>query len=101
MSIKFFAEKRTPKQIAAVRGLSEGTILQHLEQAMDQKKLPNADHVYFSDEERFARIERAFTQAGTTMLTPIRAKLGEEFTYDEIRLARFILQAREYQKHEN
>ncbi|MCR4278772.1 MAG: RecQ family ATP-dependent DNA helicase [bacterium] len=101
VSIQLFAEKRTPKQIASVRGLSEGTILQHLEQAMTLKKLPDASHVLFSPEERFECIKNAFEKAGTTMLTPVRAKLGEDYSYDEIRLVRFIIHAQEYQKQLN
>ncbi|MBU0540398.1 RecQ family ATP-dependent DNA helicase [Patescibacteria group bacterium] len=94
-TIQLFADKRTPKQIAAVRRLAEGTILQHLEQALSLGKLPDAAHVVFSSPERFDRIAQAFKKTGTTMLAPAQAQLGPAYGYDEIRLARFILKARE------
>ncbi len=91
MSMQYFAEKKTPKQIAAVRRLAEGTILQHLEQALDMGKLTDASHVTFPSIERFEAIRGAFQKEGTTMLAPIVAKLGNVYSYDEVRLARFIL----------
>ncbi len=94
-SVQLFAEKRTPRQIAAVRRLAEGTILQHLEQAMEQGKLPDASHVTFPSQERFERIAQAFKKTGNSMLAPAQALLGPSYGYDEIRLARFIMKARE------
>ena len=94
-SVQLFAEKRTPRQIAAVRRLAEGTILQHLEQAMELGKLPDAAHVTFPSQERFDRISQTFKKIGNTMLAPAQAQLGPSFGYDEIRLARFMLKARE------
>jgi len=90
-SIQMFAEKKTPKQIAATRRLSESTILSHLEKAIRLGKLPDASHVTFPSQERFDRIADAFKKTGTTMLTPVQAQLGDAYSYDEIRLARFIL----------
>ncbi|MBI4139029.1 RecQ family ATP-dependent DNA helicase [Candidatus Uhrbacteria bacterium] len=94
-TVQLFAEKRTPKQIANVRRLAEGTILQHLEQAMAQGKLPDASHVAFPSPERFDRIAQAFKKTGSAMLAPAQVQLGPSYSYDEIRLARFILKARE------
>ena len=54
-------------------------------------KLPDAAHVTFPSSERFDRIAQTFQKTGSFMLAPAQAQLGESFTYDEIRLARFIL----------
>ncbi len=93
---RLFADKKTPEDIAHERGLSLGTILQHLEQALEQDTALDASHVIFPSIDRFEHIAEAFEQAGTTMLAPVHARLGESYTYDEIRLVRFLLKANKH-----
>jgi len=45
-------------------------------------------------EQRLANIAEAFKNSGGFLLAPARALLGEEYDYDEIRLARLIIKAR-------
>ncbi len=94
LSAKLFIEKRTPAQIAAVRGLSQGTILDHLEKALADGIRLDASHLTFPDEARFQNIVRAFQKTGGNLLAPVRNLLGEAYTYDEIRYARFLMQTR-------
>ena len=44
---------------------------------------------------RLAEIERAFLENGNTLLSPVKERLGEEFEYDDLRLARVLLNQRE------
>ena len=94
ISAKLFEEKKTLEQIAAVRGLSVGTVLNHLEQAMDQGAAVDSSHQSFSSDERLDRIAAAFKSIGNDMLAPARARLGVSYSYDELRLARFLLRTR-------
>lgn len=88
---RLFAEKKTVEEIAQQRSLVIGTILQHLEKALDEGEELDASHQIFPSMERFNRIAEAFKKTGNQMLAPVRTRLGASYSYDEIRLARFLL----------
>jgi superfamily II DNA/RNA helicase len=94
MSMRMFAEKKTLEQVANIRRLSVGTVLNHIEQAMDQGMKIDASHQRFSSAERLARIAETFLQIGNDMLAPARSRLGESYSYEELRLARFVIRTR-------
>lgn len=78
-------------EIARRRGLSEDTVLNHIEKlvmagdGLDLEPLrPPAD--------RFAAIAKAFEQTGGLGLTSVRELLGEDFSYRELKIARLFLQ---------
>jgi ATP-dependent DNA helicase RecQ len=92
-TVQLFEKKLSLERIALMRRLSVGTVLQHLEKALDQGKRLEVSHVTSPSPERLARIGAAFQKTGSDMLTPVRILLGEEFSYDEIRVARLLLKA--------
>jgi superfamily II DNA helicase RecQ len=92
-TVKLFDKKLSLERIALMRRLSVGTVLQHLEKALDQGRKLDASHVASSSPARLARIAAAFQETGNDMLTPVRNLLGEDFSYDEIRVARLLLKA--------
>jgi ATP-dependent DNA helicase RecQ len=78
------------EKIAGARGLSQGTIIDHIEKLkaggeeiqIEQLRLP---------EERFQKIKSAFEKSGGTFLGPVREILGEDFSYEELKVARLFL----------
>ncbi|MFQ6027884.1 MAG: RecQ family ATP-dependent DNA helicase, partial [Dehalococcoidia bacterium] len=80
----------TVAEIARQRGLSEGTIVQHLARLvssgaeLDLKPL-------LPETRRLNEIVAAFQDLGTQFLNPVKERLGEEATYDELHLVRIYL----------
>ncbi len=93
-SVKLFEQNMKLEHIARARELAVSTILSHLEQALENGVALDTSRLEFSSVERYDRIAEAFEKTGTDMLAPIRARLGESYGYDEIRLARFLINAR-------
>jgi DNA-binding CsgD family transcriptional regulator len=90
---------RSGKTIAAVAemcGRTEGTILQHLESLRLLGKLSAQDiaHLARGSEPAIAKIHAAFRELGTDKLSPVFEKLGGAYAYDQLRLARIILNER-------
>ncbi len=84
-------EKKIPLcQIALDRGLTEGTILSHLEKIADSEESVELEYLKPSPE-IMEKVGAAFRRTGKTALSPVKEILGEEFTYDDIRLARLFL----------
>ena len=79
------------EDIARQRGLASGTVASHLERLIRsgeqidlRPSLPGRD--------RIDQITDAFTTTGSAYLSPVKEILGEDFTYDEIRLVRLYLE---------
>jgi ATP-dependent DNA helicase RecQ len=84
-------QKLALAEMAQKRGLSQGTILSHLEKLiMAGEKLDLAHLELPSD--RMMKIRAAFQKSGGLTLNPVREILGEDFSYEELRLARIFLQ---------
>jgi ATP-dependent DNA helicase RecQ len=81
---RLWQQGRTVAEIAAERRLAISTIFDHVEQLMKAGRAVDLRRQLSS--ERISRIEGAIAQAGTGRLTPIKALLPEDFSYDEIRL---------------
>ncbi len=82
-------QKLSLKQIAEQRGLTETTILTHLEKILSIEPI---DITYLKPSgPRFDVIEKAFRASGGFTLTPVRARLGESFSFEELRLVRLFL----------
>lgn len=77
-------------EIATRRGLAPSTIMSHLERLHRAGTDPNLDYLR-PGRVRLAVISAAFKQSGGWALTPVRELLGEEYSYDELRLARLFL----------
>ncbi len=82
------------EEVAALRSLTLGTIIQHLEEALSQGQALSLKHISFPPE-RFELIKQTFQATGNFALTPVRQKLGEGFSFEELRLVRLLLRARE------
>ena len=87
---RLVADGLSLSDIAARRGISEGTVLSHLEQ-LQQAKEPLDLASVMPPPGRFAKIRQAFQQAETTNLSPIRRILGTDYSYAEIRSVRLFL----------
>lgn len=94
-TVQLFEKKLSLERIALMRRLSVGTVLQHLEKALEQGRKLDVSHIVRSTPDRLSRIEAAFQKTGSDMLTPVRHLVGEDFSYDEIRVARLLLKAKD------
>lgn len=82
-------KKLSLEEIAAIRGLKEETIVNHLEKLAQKEKM-NLDYLKLP-KVRLQEIESAFSQAKGWNLSPAREILGEDFSYLELRLGRLFL----------
>lgn len=87
---KLFAQKLPIEKIAALRGLAPSTIAGHLEKIIASGEKLDLDYLK-PPAERLEKIKKAFCQSGGAALSPVREILGEEYSYDELRLARLFL----------
>ena len=91
-------QKLPLENIAKKRGATLGTIIGHLEKLAAGGKIePRSDLAHFKlDPGRFNEIEKVFKQIyekdKKVFLAPVRAALGEDYSYDEIRLARLFIE---------
>lgn len=77
-------------QAALERGLAESTIIGHAEELISMGQKLNIEHLRPNDN-NFKKIVWAFYKTGGTALSPVREILGEEFSYEELRVARLFL----------
>lgn len=87
---KLLEEKLPMREIVKIRKLKEETIINHIEKIISKDK--NIDLIYLKpNESRFKIIESAFNASGGNLLAPVKNRLGENFSYTEIRLARLFI----------
>ncbi|HEY8324373.1 MAG TPA: DNA helicase RecQ [Ktedonobacterales bacterium] len=77
------------EEIAQQRGLARTTLVGHLCDLMSAGE--RVDVARLIPAERLRRILAAFDQFGVTPLSPVKEALGEEVSYDDLRLARAAL----------
>jgi ATP-dependent DNA helicase RecQ len=82
-TLTFFHAGKPIQQIALERGMSEQTITRHLQQAYIQGELIDLDN--FVTKAKQIKIKEAFAEHGMQYLSPIKEKLGDTYSYDEIR----------------
>jgi hypothetical protein len=84
---------KTIAAVAAIRGRTKGTILQQLESLRRLGKLSAQDiaHLGRGFEAAIAKIQAAFRELGTDKLSPVFEKLGGAYSYDQLRIARMML----------
>ncbi|MBI5654258.1 RecQ family ATP-dependent DNA helicase [Candidatus Uhrbacteria bacterium] len=92
-TVQLFQNKKSLEQIALLRKLTVGTVLQHLEEAQQRGMELDVSQIKFPSDERLRTIAAAFRKSGSGMITPVRAILGESYGYDELRLARILIKA--------
>lgn len=89
-------EGKTLKEIVALRGLKLGTILDHLEKLKEndptldlsplEKNIPKA-----RSQKIIQALIKSGMQGGVYLLTPAKALLSKDISFDEIRIARLLL----------
>lgn len=82
------------KEIVTRRAMTEGTILNHIETMMETSALAISDIEYLAmhiSDDRMKTIHEAFKKTKQMNLSPVKELLGEEYSYDEIRLSRLFL----------
>ncbi len=88
------------EEIAVERGLKLSTIYSHIEKLIEEKRPFDLESIRPPDEERLATILGAFERLSTEALSPVREYLyetyGDEYDYDEVRLARIFLHERDH-----
>jgi ATP-dependent DNA helicase RecQ len=87
---KLLSQKLSLSEIAQRRELSEATVIGHLERLIAAGDKLELDHL-LPPHPRFAKIEAAFQNSDSEYLAPVRGSLGEEFSYEELRLVRLYL----------
>ncbi|MEK7631076.1 MAG: AAA family ATPase [Patescibacteria group bacterium] len=91
-------QKLTPREIAKTRGVTVGTVIEHLEKLLRKGLIDiEADCAHFKPSgARFEKICEAFEQirsySDTLQLAPARSMLGESYDFEELRLARLFLE---------
>lgn len=90
ISKQLFMQKLSLSEIAKNRGLTVGTILGHLEKLLGNGEKLEISHLCPSLD-RLEVIRQAFKKSQSQNLAPVKSILGEDFSYDELRLARIFL----------
>ena len=81
---------RSITEVAAERGLSLRTVVSHIEKLVtDGEDVALGPLLPASD--RLETIQHALDRSGTTALAPVKAMLGKDYTYEEIRLVRAFM----------
>jgi ATP-dependent DNA helicase RecQ len=89
---KLILKKMSIEQMANLRGVSATTITGHIEKLVSAGEAIDLDYLRPALE-RFQRIASAFQQSGGTALWPVRERLDEQFSYEELRIARLFIKA--------
>ncbi|PJA45770.1 DNA helicase RecQ [Candidatus Uhrbacteria bacterium CG_4_9_14_3_um_filter_50_9] len=84
------AQKHSIKEVADERGLSHGTILQHIEKLLYTDEAPDLEHIRPIGKDA-EKIEAAFKTLKHPSLTAIFKHFNERYSYDELRLVRMFL----------
>ncbi len=87
---QLFLQHMPLSEIARVRGLTEDTIITHLEKLLASGEALDISSLKL-EPERFEKIKHAFHDSGGYALSPIKEKLGEEFSYVELKIVRMFL----------
>jgi len=89
---ELFLQKLSLSRIAERRGLNTGTILTHLEKLIEEGEKIDIAHLAPSAQ-RLEKIRAAFKESGGPILSPVRKILGEDFSYEELRLVRILMRS--------
>ena len=90
---RLLQEGLTVAEMSERRGLAWNTIAGHLERLVMAGETIDIDHLV-PPPDRVAKIRSAFLRAESSLLAPVRELLGEDYSYQELRLARLGLQQR-------
>lgn len=88
---RLLAQKLPLSEIARRRGMTMGTIVSHLEKMRAAEVALDLSYLQPTGE-RFETMRVAFARLGTGSLSVVREVLGEEYSYDELRLVRMFVE---------
>ena len=86
-TLELLREGLTLAEIAQRRGITEGTVLGHLERLVRDGRAPPLAHL-MPEPRRYERIEHAFLEMGQAPLRPVKDLLGDDYSYEELRLVK-------------
>ncbi len=90
--------------IAEIRNIKISTIFSHIEKLIESGKMIDMRPYEPADTDRLSDIHRAFIEVGTLSLSPVREFLAslhdEDYSYDELRMARLFLSVADRKKIE-
>jgi ATP-dependent DNA helicase RecQ len=87
---KLVLEKRSIEEMASNRGLAATTIASHIEKLLSSGEEIDIDYLRLP-QERFEIIKAGFQKSGGMALTPVKEMLGDDFSFEELRIARLFL----------
>jgi ATP-dependent DNA helicase PIF1 len=100
----FIQAGKSLEDIAEIRGIKISTVFSHIEKLTEEGKTIDLTPHRPADEERLSGIHGAFIEIGTLSLSPVREFLAslhdEDYTYDELRMARLFLSETDRKKIE-
>lgn len=93
---KMFLAGKSLRAIATERGLTLGTVIGHLEKIKEANQYFDFSALRSEiSTSRLSKIRGAFHKAGMSegeyKLAPVKARLGDDFSFEEIRVARLLL----------
>lgn len=86
VTLQFHQQGLTIAEIAETRKLSPSTVINHLSELLEMKQPVELNRLVAPERQKV--IIKALETVGADLLKPIREYLGEEYSYDEIRLVR-------------
>jgi ATP-dependent DNA helicase RecQ len=90
-TVRLFEEGNEPREIAELRGLAPRTIYNHLAEAVEAARITDIDRLV--SPERQAIIAAAMQEVGDALLAPVRERLGDSYSYEELSIVRARLRA--------
>ncbi len=94
-TLAMWEEGKTIQEISAARGIKERTVFDHLEELVKQKALApeNLGRLMSAElKSGLEKIHEAFKELDTDKLTPVFEKFAGKYSYDDIRLARILIE---------
>jgi len=85
-TLELYKQHMSIEEIARVRNLTQSAIAEHMETLVQAKRIESIDHMVDLDKQR--TIENAINDVGSKFLSRIKAKLGDDYSYGEIKLVR-------------
>jgi ATP-dependent DNA helicase RecQ len=85
-TLDLYNKGKTVTEIAAERELTENTIYNHLEFLIEKNLIKDIDKLV--DSKKQDKIVAAIKKVGAAKLTPIREELGDDYSWEEIKITR-------------
>lgn len=93
-TLKLWDEEKDIAQIAKARGLTEKTILNHLEELVIKEKIVRSDLARIIPKNllpELPKIHSVFKNLGTDRLSPVFEHFHGRYSYDHLKLARMVM----------